>query len=179
MESGNVSGMLMKVYWDKAQEILDRTDLGRLYESCNGRDKSYAQGTLFKLHQEFAKVYGNGSVDFKVDFVMMPAILRGRKTGKMALGFVNLDMESQGEHWGSIFLTDRGVINAVGNLSPEVRDYLCGNFVPYDYWYTPLAEHDCHVDFASMPEEVMEIWRYVDERRLSGSMQVQSMEGMQ
>ncbi len=94
MGSGNTSGMLVKKYWGKAQEIVARTDLGRLYESCNGQDKAYAQDILLKLHQEFEKVYGEGPVDSRLDFVMMPAVLRGRKTGKMALGFVHLDMES-------------------------------------------------------------------------------------
>lgn len=43
MRSGNTSGMLVKKYWEKSQEIVARTGLGRLYESCNGQDKAYAQ----------------------------------------------------------------------------------------------------------------------------------------
>ncbi len=178
MESGNISGMLVEKYLGKVQEIIARTDLGRLYGSCNGRDKAYAQGILLKLHQEFEKVYGEGPVDSRMNSVMMPAVLRGRKTGKMALGFVLLDMESQGEHWGTVFLTDREIINAMGSVSPEQGTYIKENFVPYDYWYTPLAEHDCHVDYSSMPEDAMELWKCVGELRASGGIQTQSMGGI-
>lgn len=47
----------------------------------------------------------------------------------------------------------------------------CSGFVPYDYWYTLLSQYDCHVDFASMPEDAMELRKCVDELRASGSIQ--------
>lgn len=58
MGSGNTSGMLVKKYWGKAQEIVARTDLGRLYESCNGQDKAYAQDILLKLLRSLKKSMG-------------------------------------------------------------------------------------------------------------------------
>ncbi len=66
----------------------------------------------------------------------------------------------------------------MGSVSPEQETYIKENFVPYDYWYTPLSQYDCHVDFSAMPEDAVELRKRVDELRTSGSIQAQSMGGM-
>ena len=62
-----------------------------------------------------------------------------------------------------------------GELTEEQKRAIGEYYLPYDYWYTPLVEHDHHVNFTDMPEEVVGIRRLVDEYLVTG--QAQQMEG--
>ena len=59
-------------------------------------------------------------------------------------------------------------------LTEEQKRAIGEYYLPYDYWYTPLVEHDHHVNFTDMPEEVVGIRRLVDEYLVTG--QAQQME---
>ena len=122
------------------------------------------------------EVYGEGYVDEKYGMVMMPAVVKGTESGIKALALVTLDLESAGEHWGTIFLAPGGPLEQ-GNaeLTEEQKRAIGEYYLPYDYWYTPLVEHDHHVNFTDMPEEVVGIRRLVDEYLVTG--QAQQMEG--
>ena len=160
----------------KVNEVLETTDLGRLNVSCNSRDAGYAQDTLLKLHHAFEAVYGEGYVNEKYGMTVMPAVVRGRNTDIYGLALVCIDLESSGEHYGTVFLSQMGVIDQQSEkLTDGQREFLRKNFIPYDYWYTPLVEHDIHVDFTTMSEQAASIRRKVDELLVTG--QEPEMEG--
>ena len=85
------------------------------------------------------------------------------------LALVTLDLESSGEHFGTIFMTPGGLLEqGSSSLSEKQKQALAEYYIPYDYWYTPLVERDHHVDFTQMPEEVADILRMVDELLVEG-----------
>ena len=128
------------------------------------------------MHQAFEEVYGEGYVDESYGMVMMPAVVEGTESGIKALALVTLDLESAGEHGGTIFLAPGGPLEQ-GNaeLTEEQKRAIGEYYLPYDYWYTPLVERDHHVNFTDMPEEVVGIRRLVDEYLVTG--QAQQMAG--
>jgi hypothetical protein len=139
----------------KINEILKETDFYLLNVSCNGGDTAYAAQKLLAMHQAFETVYGEGYVDEEYGMVMMPAVVCGRDSGIRTLALVTLDLESSGEHFGTIFMTPGGLLEqGSSSLSEKQKQALAEYYIPYDYWYTPLVERDHHVDFTQMPEEV-------------------------
>lgn len=153
----------------KVNEILKETDFYRLNVSCNGGDTAYAAEKLLAMHQAFETVYGEGYVDEEYGMVMMPAVVCGRDSGIRTLALVTLDLESSGEHFGTIFMTPGGMMEQESSsLSEKQKQALAEYYIPYDYWYTPLVERDHHVDFTQMPEEVADIRRMVDELPVQG-----------
>ena len=154
---------------DKINEILEKTDFKLLNMSCNSENTSYAAEKLFAMHQAFETVYGEGYVDEEYGMVMMPAVVCGRDSGIRTLALVTLDLESSGEHFGTIFMTPGGMMEQGSSfLSEKQKQALAEYYIPYDYWYTPLVERDHHVDFTQMPEEVADIRRMVDELLVQG-----------
>ena len=146
-------------YIDKVNQILSSVKFKQLDSSCNSSDNSYARSVLQALHQAFVSVYQTDYLDRgEYEFVELPAVIRGRNTGHIALGIVTLDLESSGEHFGTFFFTPHGVIDQGDeNLTEQQKEYLRKTFIPYDYWYTPEVEHDIHVDYESVPAEVAEL----------------------
>ncbi len=125
---------------DKINEILEKTDFLLLNMSCNSENTSYAAEKLLAMHQAFGEVYGEGYVDENYGMVMMPAVVRGRNSGRQALALVTLDLEASGEHWGTIFFTPEGlVVQGHPDLTEEQKRALREYYAPYDYWYTPLG----------------------------------------
>ena len=140
-------------------EILSRVDFDKLDSSCNSSDNGYAVEVLKNLHQAFVDVYGTDSPESDCGFVTIPAVLRGRVSGRMAVGLVSLDLESSGEHYGSCFFTKHGVIDdhPEADKSKQAKAHLKQHFTPYDYWYTPYIQRDHHVDFDRVPERTADI----------------------
>lgn len=157
---------------EKVNGILEDVDFKLLNMSCNSENTGYAAEKLLAMHQAFGEVYGEGYVDESCGMVMMPAVIRGRKSGIQTLALVTIDLESAGEHWNTVFLTPGGPI-AQGNkeLTQEQKKALSEYYLPYDYWYTPLVERDHHVDFAEMPESARRMIKMMDEMLAAGEMQ--------
>jgi hypothetical protein len=147
---------LQAVYIERLNAILPTVDFAKLDRSCNSKDDSYAKEILKRMHDTCVEVYGTdhfGSHSY--EFIEFPAVIRGRNTGHIGLGIVTLDLESSGEHWGTFFLTPKGVIEQGGeNIKPNHSKYLSTVYIPYDYWYTVSVERDHHVDFDNVPEKV-------------------------
>ena len=103
--------------------------------------------------------YGTDYLDEgSYEFVQIPAVIRSRKTGKMCLGIVTLDLQSSGEHWGTDFLTPYGVVTQ-GNpdAAKDLQVYIRDQYIPYDYWYTAEVENDIHIDLDNVPEPVADL----------------------
>lgn len=160
----------------KLQGIVENTDFHLLSISCNSDGTSYAAEKLLAMHQAFEKVYGEGYVDESYGFVLMPAVVRGRRLGVNALALVSLDLEAAGKCLGTTFFTPSGpLIQGDDKLTEEQKYFIKECYIPYDYWYTPLVARDCHANFDSIPESVAKIRRLVDEHQ--ASQQTQELDG--
>lgn len=154
MESKN----LQDIFIDKLNEILPIVYFVKLDQSCNSEDTTYAGEVLKLLHDSLVEIYGTEYLDDSNEFVELPAVIRGRNTGYIGLGIVSLDLQSSGEHWGTFFLTPKGVIDhGAENVTTDCVQYLKNNYVPYDYWYTATLDRDYHVNFENIPERVSEL----------------------
>lgn len=150
---------LQKQYIGAVDEILTTVDFPLLSQSCNSHNIDYAKEVLQKLHQAFVDTYGTDCIlSTEGDFVEVPAVIQGRKTGEIALGLITLDLSSSGEHWGTAFFVKCGVIDDSGEqLSQVSQKYIHDHFVPYNYWYTPEIPCDIHVDFENLPSKVQNL----------------------
>ncbi len=166
---------LQKQYIEAVDKILSDVDFPRLSRSINSQDTGYAKEVLQKLHQAFVDTHGRDCItEIDGDFIDVPAVIRGQKTGEYALGIVTLDVRSSGEHWATAFLSKYGVIveNGEGFSFSEVK-YINDRFVPYSYWYTPEIPGDIHVDFENLPSKVQTLLS-----DCTGFMPTQPTEGM-
>lgn len=149
---------------DKVNWLLKITDLEALHASCNSKDTSYAAVKLLELHLAFEAAYGKGYVDESYGMITVPGIVRGRNTGIHDIALMIIDLESSGEHWGTTFITKNGpLVQGRVSLTEDEKTYIAKNYIPYDYWYTPLIENDIHVSNEDMPESVAAIMKLVTE----------------
>ena len=143
-----------RTYIEAVNEILAEVDFSKLDESCNGSHSDYAKNVLVRMHNELVKVYGTDVFDeWNCELIDAPAVIRSHNTGRTAIGLVTIDLESSGEHYGTAIFTELGVLQqGARTLTEEEKTYLKKNFVPYDYWYTPIVEGDIHVTKYNMPD---------------------------
>lgn len=153
---------LQAVYIERLNTMLPTVDFAKLDRSGNSKNDGYAKDTLKKMHDLFVEVYRTDDLDDGgYEFVDVPAVIRGRNTGHIGLGIVTLDLQSSGEHYGTFFLTPRGIIDdGSEEIKPADSKYLSDVYIPYDYWYTVYIERDHHVDFDNVPEKVVEMLNY-------------------
>jgi hypothetical protein len=116
---------------------------------------------LRDLHNAVEKCYGTSSFDYgscqdSEGFVTLPGIVRGKDTGKIAVVLVDLDLDSSGEHYGTNFLLDVGVVEQFPD-NKKLADRVERDFIPYDYCYTPLVLNDIHIDSDELPKELKEM----------------------
>jgi hypothetical protein len=146
---------LQSVYIERLNDLLPTVDYERLDRSCNANDNQYAKEILKQMHDLFVEIYHTDNLDSGYEFVELPAVIQGRNTGHIGLGLISLDLRSSGEHWGTFFLTPRGVIDqGLEKMKPADSKYLSSVYIPYNYWYTVSIERDHHVDFDHVPEKV-------------------------
>lgn len=139
--------------------LLPSIDFVKLDISCNSSDTAYAIETLKSMHDVLEDVYGTTELDESYGTVIIPAVIHGRDTGKLAISLVMLDLESSGEHWGTYMMTPLGIIEQGNeNNSPNQSQYLNEQLIPYDYWYTAEILSDIHMDTTeSRPLKVAEL----------------------
>ncbi|MCM1489151.1 MAG: hypothetical protein NC203_12380 [Firmicutes bacterium] len=150
---------LAETFADNINAVLRKVSFEHLESSLQSPDKSYAGEVLKEMHNAFVTTYGTDYLEEgKYEFVSIPAVIQSRKTGKLSLGIVTLDLESSGEHWGTDFLTPYGIVSQ-GDPDTDVtlQEYIRDNFIPYDYWYTADVEGDIHVDFDDAPEDIADL----------------------
>ncbi|WP_097015333.1 hypothetical protein [Anaerocolumna aminovalerica] len=149
---------LQEAFIERLNTFLPNVDFDKLDKSCNSVEDGYAKEILKLMHDIFVEVYGTDYLDSIYEFVELPAVIQGRNTGHIGLGIVTLDLESSGEHWGTFFLTPRGVIDqGMENMPAADSRYLSQTYMPYDYWYTISLERDHHVDFDNVPEKIADM----------------------
>lgn len=136
-------------------KVVDSIDFDKLEKSLNSDDTEYAEEVLDKLHVVCKQAYGTNYLSPDWNFVSIPAVIRGKNTGYVGLGFVYLDLESSGEHWSTRFITKYRSNTQQGAYTRFVQK----NFVPYEYWYTMNIPCDHHVRFDTMTGNVAKIMR--------------------
>lgn len=142
--------------------MLRREQIERLKER-------YPAGTVVRLGQMEGEHQMPSGMEGKVIGVDDIGQIHVEWENGSTLALVTLDLESSGEHFGTIFMTPGGMMEQESSsLSEKQKQALAEYYIPYDYWYTPLVERDHHVDFTQMPEEVADIRRMVDELLVQG-----------
>ena len=147
------------------KHILQSVDYSELQKSYD-TDMLYAKTILNKLHDAMIKVYGGeqlGEYDGDDGIVIIPGIVRGRESGKMCVVLLDIDISSSGEHWGTTFLCEYGVVNqnqAYSNKAnaAELRKAI-QPYGSYDYCYTAKIPGDIHIDKARLPEDMQSVLR--------------------
>ena len=138
------------------ENILQSVDYDKLQASY-GTDMVYAKGVLNNLHNAMVEVYGSEYFDdFDGDegFVMIPGVVRGRETGKMAVVLLDIDLSSSGEHWGTTFLCGHGVVSQSEIGKSPAADAILKSIGIYDYCYTAIIPDDIHVAHSKLPKEL-------------------------
>ena len=139
-------------------EVLNKLSIqecGRIYRK---QDVPAMTALLKELHKAFLAVYQAEILDDHYEWVMLPAVIRARKDGLLTLGIVTLDLQSSGEHWGTIFLTPAGMVDLQNiDHAPGFRDQMVKQLIPYDYYYTPYVPGDIHVNPSLAPQAVCEM----------------------
>jgi len=144
-------------YIDK--NILPVINYNKLQASYSS-DMVYAKTILNLLHKAMVKIYGGESFELNSgdeEFVVIPGVVRGIKSGNMVIVLLELDLSSSGEHCGTTFLCKYGAIPQDGNKNdPEVQD-IHSMFMPYEYCYTATIPDDIHVNYENLSKEIKNV----------------------
>lgn len=153
-------------YIKKVNSILRSIYYKKLDASCNSQyynETNYARTLLVKMHKAFIESYGELPLNMfnaNANYIDAPAVVKGIKTEKKAIAILSLDLLSSGELGETIFLSPYGPISQQdAGLSTEIKDYISNNFIPYNYYYTPLLEDDIHFSIRTdLPYDVRMIF---------------------
>lgn len=144
---------------ENVNRVLQEVDYKKLDQSCNGENPEYAKEVLEQMHEAFLSAYGSHDLERnEYEFVELPAVIRGRNSGRNALGIVTLNLQFASELCRAYIFTPHGVVQYGDAPLMEIeKKFLRKNFLPFDYWYTPVVEGDIHVDFEDVPESVQSL----------------------
>lgn len=145
------------------KRILPFIDYNELDRSYHTPEKAYAKGVLNLLHTAMAEQYGStqlscGYGDVQEDYAVLPGVIRGKKTGEIAVALLGIDLQSSGEHCDTEILCGYGMVSQTDSELPDqILDELSAKFIPYDYCYTADISGDIHVSKNELPNEIKEI----------------------
>ena len=128
------------------------------------KDEKTMKDVLSKLTKAFKDVYGTDTIyegmsEIKEDgdFILAPGLVRSKKTGKVRIALLDIDVSSSGEHWGTTFFTERGIFSQNDkNLSKEKEEIL-DEFIPYNYCYSISILGDIHIDTEDIHPDMKKI----------------------
>lgn len=138
------------------KHILPKIDFNKLQKSYK-TDMVYAKETLGQLHDAMMTCYGSEHLDeFSGDegFVLVPRLVRGKETGNVCLALLDLDLSSSGEHWGTDFFCDLGLVSQSRDLDTPAGKAMQARIGVYDYCYTATIPGDIHVDQNRLPAKL-------------------------
>ena len=137
------------------ENILPRIDFEALQKSYETADRSYAKGILNHLHAAMVKAYGSDTLyptyEVEDNFVVVPGVVQGRKTGKISLALLEIDLSSCGKHLKTHFLSNYGVISQERGRQPgALYKSVVKPLVPYDYCYTAKIPDGIHINYTNL-----------------------------
>ena len=112
------------------------------------QDMSVPTELLKNLYEKYLEVYPE-VLDENMGFVLVPGVVQGAN-GNFYPALFDIDTESAGELWTTIFFTPYGVLDD-RSASQQDQEHL-RQIIPYKYWYIPCLERDHHVDWEKVPE---------------------------
>jgi len=142
--------------------FIDFSELQTSYDT----DMVYAKDILNRLHAAMVECYCSEVLDDESGdegFVLIPGVVRGINSEKMCLALLELDLSSSGEHWGTSYLCEYGVVPQSGEptqtkgVPASASKEMNRLFVPYDYAYTATIPGDIHVDRNRLPAELKDV----------------------
>ena len=136
------------------KEIIPNINVKKMIDAYEQKDMSYPTEVIKMLHEGFIEVYEGIDLDSSMGILKVPGIVQVRD-GTLYPALLDIDCESSGEHWGTVFFTPKGIYYDADD-NPEVQK-VTREFVPYRYWYTPYMQCDCHVDWEASPMSALEI----------------------
>ncbi|MDR0905495.1 MAG: hypothetical protein LBN00_04890 [Oscillospiraceae bacterium] len=132
------------------EKILPFINYGKLQISYE-TDLVYAKEVLTRLHKAMVRFYGSKTLSEEVSedgFVIVPGVVCGKKSGQMCIALFSLDLSSSGEHWGTDFICDRGVVTQGDDTVPRhIAEEITARYLPYDYAYTAVIPGDIHLGY--------------------------------
>lgn len=143
--------------------ILPFIDYNELAKSYQTEEKSYAKGILNLLHSAMVEQYGTDTFypsysDTEDDYAIVPGVIRGMKSGEIAIALLGIDLESSGEHCQTDILSRFGVVSqGSSQLPPLFAAKITEAYLPYDYGYTAEIPDDIHIDKDTLPDGMVEI----------------------
>lgn len=144
--------------------ILPLIDYNELAQSYCTKEKAYAKGILNLLHSAMVEQYGGKTLtpqyhSMDEDYVVIPGVIEGKKTGQIALALLGIDLASSGEHCQTDVLCRHGVIAQQGgnHLPPYVTADIHATFIPYEYGYTANIPGDIHVSKNKLPDGIRDM----------------------
>jgi len=144
------------------ENILPRIDYEALQKSYETADRSYAKVILNHLHAAMVKAYGSDTLypmyDVEDNLVVVPGVVQGRKTGKISLALLEIDLSSCGKHLKTHFLSNYGVITQEWGRLPRARyKSVVKPLVPYDYCYTAKIPDGIHIIYGNLPAGIKDM----------------------
>ncbi len=134
-------------------EVIPKINWKEFAEAQAKNDSYYTAGILKNLHAAFVEAYGSDSLSSEMGMVQIPALINAND-GKIYPALVFIDTESSGEHWGTTFFSPRGIFEQNDVDYPSEDRAFMRSLVPYNYYYTPVYEHDIHVNWDECPAEI-------------------------
>lgn len=121
------------------------------------QDMTVPSDLLKILHEKFVEVYGSDHIEGDMGMLTVPGVVRAND-GNTYVALLDIDTSSSGEHWGTTFFTPKGVLCDYSDNKDILNEIK--PFIPYEYWYTPEFEGDCHVDWNKMDDTVVDMLDY-------------------
>lgn len=127
---------------------------------------------LKAMSDKFREIYGADELSADMEFVLVPAVIKPEEHSELFAGIVQLDLTSSGEHYGTDFITQFGVINCVSDDLLAVHKKYLRLLHPYDYFPTIQYPGDIHVDWRKCPKEAWDIIDYCRGVEQNGGMEL-------
>jgi len=139
--------------------ILPFVDYDRLQKSY-ATDMVYAKGILNRLHEAMVQCYGIDRLDMHSGdegFVLIPGVVHGKESGNVYLALLDLDLSSSGEHFGTEFFCEHGVVSQSRDVDSPAMNAIWERIGSYDYCYTATIPGDIHIDKSRLPDKLKSI----------------------
>lgn len=149
------------------ENILSRIDYDLLQKSYMTKDKAYAKGVLNLLHKAMVDLYRTETLrpnyrhNMDDNFVLIPGVVQAKNSNALCLALLEIDLSSSGEHWGTTFLTEYGVIpqSADDEVDPKLTELMVKRYIPYNHCYTAKIPGDIHTGLTKMPKTMQDVLR--------------------
>lgn len=137
--------------------ILPYINYEALQRSYETEDKAYAKTILYVLNRAAISCYGSDTLEChgELDYAVLPGLIQSKDTRRICLALLDIDLDSSGEHCGTAFLTQYGVVSQGHIEEQEIRDFMKEMYSGgYDYAYTFMVDGDIHIDNSDIPPAI-------------------------